>query len=64
MIPPCPQCGRKKSVQPQGTCGDMFRCKACGAVFDSDPEEGGDYSTFNPAARLEREERRKKRGKR
>jgi rubredoxin len=60
-IPKCPRCGRRKSVQPQGSCGDLFRCTKCGNVFDNDPDEGGDYSDRNPAARMEREERRKKR---
>lgn len=27
-------------------------------MFDDDPEDGGDYSDKNPAARLEREDRR------
>lgn len=58
--PNCPRCGSNKQVVPQGTVGDMFHCKKCGATLDSDPSEGGDYSDHNPAARLEREERRRR----
>lgn len=53
----CPFCGTTK-VDAIGLAGDMFLCNRCGSHFDNDPEEGGDYSTSNPAARLEREERR------
>ena len=63
-VPHCPICGRKG--KPQGVCGDLFGCPNCGATFDCDPDEGGDYSDFNPAARLERQERwaRRKQGRR
>lgn len=50
----CIRCGRKKAVKALG--GGMFRCGACGALFDSDPDEGGTHGT-DPAARMEREER-------
>jgi len=36
----------------------MYYCYRCKMQFDNDPDEGGDYSDWNPAARLEREERR------
>lgn len=54
----CPQCGRIKAVQKAGA---FYKCNGCGAVFDDEPEEGGDYSDRNPAARLERLERRSRR---
>lgn len=51
----CPRCDGKGSATP----GGMFKCSRCGAFFDAEPDEGGDYSDRNPAARMEREERRK-----
>lgn len=54
----CPFCGRRKAVRPQA---DSYFCTRCFKHFDDDPDEGGDYSDRNPAARLEREERKKKR---
>ena len=57
--PKCVQCGRKKTVQSVG--GGQFRCGHCGALFDGEPDEGGTHTTGNPAGRLEREERRRKR---
>lgn len=56
--PPCIRCGRRKAVQ---RIGELLKCTACGAIFDDDPEEGGDYSARNPAARMERQERRRER---
>ena len=52
--PKCPRCGRIKAVRPEG---DNYRCTVCRALFD--PSDDGDYSDRNPAARMEREERRK-----
>jgi ribosomal protein L37AE/L43A len=54
--PACPGCGRRKSVV---RAGDLFKCTKCGALFDDDPDEGGDYSDRNPAARIDRMERRR-----
>lgn len=54
-LPPCPRCGTNKKVNTHGR--DEFYCGRCGGLFDNDPDEGGTHSTFNPAARLEREER-------
>jgi hypothetical protein len=54
VSPKCIGCGRRKSVQ---AVGEFFKCSACGALFDSDPSEGGSHSDRNPAARLEREDR-------
>lgn len=51
----CPRCGQRVAV---GEGQTIFYCSNCRAVFDDDPDEGGDYSDRNPAARLEREERR------
>lgn len=54
--PPCPFCGSIKTY----VLGDRdFYCGNCRKMFDGDPDEGGDWSNRNPAARLEREERRK-----
>jgi hypothetical protein len=61
--PKCPLCRTAKFVQLQGTANhnglqELGYCSKCKGTFDAlDPEEGGDYSTFNPAARLERAER-------
>lgn len=51
--PTCPFCGRRKGIQPAGP--DTFKCPACGAMFDSDPEEGGSHYS-DPSKRLEMEE--------
>lgn len=58
-IPPCPKCRSKAQVSVVGVCGDQFICtrRGCG-LFDNDPNEGGDYHETNPAARLERADRR------
>lgn len=56
--PKCPRDGRP-GVE-QGTSG-IFVCTHCRGLFDAEPDEGGDFSTFNPAARLIREENRKER---
>ena len=50
----CPRCGKQ---QPQRGEHAIYRCDGCQAMFDGDPDEGGDFSNFNPAARLERKER-------
>lgn len=57
--PRCPRCNRRKSVV-QRLDGD-YLCTHCSAMFDNDPDEGGDYSERNPAARLERQERKRRR---
>lgn len=61
--PKCPRCGRIKAVVRLGDY--CLRCEphygGCGAMFDNDPDEGGTYSDRNPAARIEREERRRER---
>lgn len=54
--PKCPHCCGTKQVVP---CGSLYHCRKCNAFFDDDPDEGGTHSDRNPAARLEREERRK-----
>lgn len=58
-IPRCPRCGGPgQQVNPEGS---IFRCKdvKCRGFFDAEPDEGGDYSSRSPSARLEREERRR-----
>lgn len=57
----CPACGRK---QLDRGLTAIYYCDNCGGQFDSEPEEGGTYSNFNPASRLEREERRAAQAKR
>lgn len=52
----CPRCNRKQ--QKRGLDA-MYFCENCRCQFDADPNEGGDFSDRNPAARIEREERRK-----
>lgn len=49
----CPRCGRK---QPRCPEPHVYYCDRCKMGFDDDPDEGGDYSGRNPAARLERQE--------
>ena len=52
----CPWCHR-----PQQRFNDrshQYWCAHCQRLFDAEPDEGGDYSARNPAARMEREERR------
>lgn len=51
----CPKCGR---VQVNRGINAIYWCDHCQAPFDNDPDEGGDWSDRNPAARLEREEKR------
>lgn len=57
--PPCVRCGRRKAVRSVGN--RQYQCGHCGAIFDDDPDEGGDHCTGNPAGRMEREERRRER---
>lgn len=58
-IPPCPVCHTGRHANTHGK--DEFFCAKCGGLYDRDPEEGGTYSDHNPAARMEREERARKR---
>ena len=51
----CPKCGIPQTV---GQGQTMFYCHRCRLQFDDDPDEGGDWDDRNPAARLERAERR------
>lgn len=50
--PRCP-CGSKKFTK---AGPDLFKCSKCGGLFDSTPDEGGDYGN-RPEVRIEREER-------
>lgn len=54
--PKCPQC--KKPGKP--TTEGMYQCPKCDGFFDSDPNEGGDYSDRRADERLLREETRSK----
>lgn len=58
--PKCPFCGSKDQ---QETNRRTLYCRTCRREW-SDPDEGGDYSNHNPAARLEREDRERGRYKR
>jgi hypothetical protein len=61
--PKCPRCRTNKHVVVgSGKFPDREHyCQGCQGMFDdTDPEEGGTYSDRNPAARMEREERRKR----
>lgn len=55
-LPSCPQCQSSKHTRAQA--GGTFVCGKCGGQFDNDPNEGGDYSDRDPAARLLRREGR------
>ncbi len=50
----CPKCGRKQKFRSPDA---LYRCPVCQVTFDNDPDEGGTFSDFNAAARLERAER-------
>lgn len=52
--PKCPACNTAKHVD---VIGARCFCNQCKGTFEPD-DEGGDFSDRNPAARLEREERR------
>ncbi len=54
-LPRCPWCGTNRGVYEHGE--REYFCSRCKRLFDDDPAEGGDYSSRDPAARLEREER-------
>lgn len=56
----CPGCNR---TQPERGPNAIYWCDRCKCQFDSDPDEGGTHSDFNPAVRLEREERRQQQTK-
>lgn len=58
-MPPCPRCRTNRHVNPHGR--EEFFCGKCCGVFDRDPDEGGTHSDWNPAARIEREERQQER---
>lgn len=58
--PRCPRCGTPQTAEQEQT---TFFCNRCRMEFDNDPDEGGDYSSRNPAARMERQERRRSRSR-
>jgi hypothetical protein len=49
--PKCPQCNKKGNEYRPG----VFKCPL-GHVFDSNPNEGGDYHESDPSRRLENQE--------
>jgi ribosomal protein L37AE/L43A len=51
----CPKC---KRVQANRGPSAIYWCDVCRCQFDDDPDEGGDYHDRNPAARMDRSERR------
>lgn len=55
-MPPYPMCRSNRDVI---ATGELFYCSAHKLQFDT--QDDGDYSDRNPAARLEREERRQER---
>lgn len=57
MIPQCPVCKTAARVAIHGP--HLYHCAKCDGYFDDNPDEGGTHSDRNPAARLEREERRR-----
>lgn len=56
----CPGCNRP---QPLRGPDAIYWCEHCRCQYDADPEEGGDYSTYDPAWRIERAEARAKNSK-
>lgn len=54
----CPKCGRPNRA---GLGDDRYWCVWCRVIYDNDPDDGGDYSDRDPAARMIREEERKSR---
>ncbi len=56
-VPPCPMCGHSRNASAKRGEVNLFICSVHG-LYDNDPSEGGTHSTFNPGARMEREERR------
>lgn len=53
--PSCPRCKCNRVSR----CTDgTLRCSKCGAWFDDDPDEGGDYGD-RPEYRMQRQEQRK-----
>lgn len=56
-MPKCPKCNSARAVVQLAE----FFCNNCKFIFDNDPDEGGDYSDRDPSARLERQERNRRR---
>ena len=49
--PRCPACNSPAMLQ-----GEFWYCPPCDGLFDDDPDEGSDYSDYDPSWRLQREE--------
>jgi len=58
-LPACPGCGSNRHAN--AMADDQFYCSRCQCLYDNDPDEGGTHSDFNPAVRIERDERRRER---
>ncbi len=56
----CPGCGRSQPYQRPDT---IYWCDVCQCQFDDQPGEGGSYSSYDPSWRMQREERRRERGR-
>lgn len=52
----CPRCRRVQAARGPNA---IYWCDVCKCQFDDDPDEGGNHDDRNPAARMEREERRR-----
>jgi ribosomal protein L37AE/L43A len=48
MKPSCPKCGK---TRPGLVKGGRYKCNRCHAIFDQQPNEGGDYHA-DPAKRM------------
>ena len=53
--PKCPKCGTNRQTYPDGD--NNWWCADCGICFDTNPDEGGDYST-DPTRTLRNHKRR------
>lgn len=58
-IPKCPVCNTNKGARAQA--GGTYVCGKCHGQYDGHPDEGGDFSDRNPAARMQRQETRRQR---
>lgn len=59
QLPPCPRCGTNRHAN--AMADRQFYCSKCKGLYDDQPDEGGTHSDFNPAVRIEREERARER---
>jgi DNA-directed RNA polymerase subunit RPC12/RpoP len=57
-LPDCPDCGSNRAVYEEPT---GYFCRTCHKAFDDSPDEGGDYSGYDPSWRMMREEEQEER---